>query len=105
MMRSKHFPEPSRLAFAAALLALSAAAAVAQSTPSTAPASTKAASTPPAAPVQIPARAHAYYHDALAAIYEDEAVNTGQPEYVSQAIDQYKNALDADPNSAQLNDA
>ncbi|HVZ83542.1 MAG TPA: tetratricopeptide repeat protein, partial [Terracidiphilus sp.] len=47
----------------------------------------------------------AYYHDALAAIYEDEAVNTGQPEYVSQAIDQYKNALDADPNSAQLNDA
>ncbi len=52
-----------------------------------------------------PNRAKAYYHSALADIYEEEAVNSGQPEYVTHAIEEYKDALDADPGSAELNDA
>ena len=52
-----------------------------------------------------PDRAKAYYHSALADIYEEEAVNSGQPEYVTHAIEEYKDALDADPGSAELNDA
>jgi tetratricopeptide (TPR) repeat protein len=50
-------------------------------------------------------RAKAYYHAALAGIYEEEAVNSGQSEYVTHAIEEYKDALNADPGSAQLNDA
>src|SRR5450631_1067103 len=50
-------------------------------------------------------RAKAYYHAALADIYEEEAVNSGQPEYVTHAIEEYKDALNADPTSPQLNDA
>jgi tetratricopeptide (TPR) repeat protein len=104
MKRLKHFPEPHRLALVAALFALQSAAAWAQTTPAVTPAPAK-----PAAPAQTdsatPDRARAYYHAALASIAEEEAVNTGQSDYISQAIDQYKNALDADPGSAELNDA
>ena len=50
-------------------------------------------------------RAKAYYHSALADIYEEEAVNSGQPEYITHAIEEYKEALDADPGSAELADA
>ncbi len=50
-------------------------------------------------------RAKAYYHAALADIYEEEAVNSGRPEYVTHAIEEYKDALNADPGSPQLNNA
>ena len=50
-------------------------------------------------------RAKSYYHVALADIYEEEAVTSGQPEYVTHAIEEYKDALNADPDSAELNDA
>jgi tetratricopeptide (TPR) repeat protein len=40
----------------------------------------------------------------LAGIYEEEAVNSGRPEFVAHAIEEYKAALNADPSSAQLND-
>lgn len=49
-----------------------------------------------------PNRASAYYHDALAAIYEDKAVNQGRPGYVTRAIEEYKYALNDDPNSPSL---
>lgn len=100
MKRLKHFSEPHRLALAAAFLVLPSAA-LAQTTPAVTPAK------PAAAPAAdgAPDRARAYYHAALASIAEEEAVNTGQSEFISQAIDQYKNALDADPGSAELNDA
>jgi tetratricopeptide (TPR) repeat protein len=47
-------------------------------------------------------RASAYYHAALADTYEDMATNTGRQEYVSRAVEEFKSALNADPNSAEL---
>lgn len=38
----------------------------------------------------------------MAGIYEDEAMNTGKPEFVEHAIEEYKAALDADPDSPEL---
>ena len=49
-----------------------------------------------------PNRAQAYYHDALAAIYEDDALNQGRPDDVTRAIEEYKYALNDDPGSAEL---
>jgi tetratricopeptide (TPR) repeat protein len=64
----------------------------------------------PAAPAvndtgtQIPDRAKAYYHLALANTYEEDAVTYGSPEAANRAIDEYKIALSADPDSPLLND-
>ncbi len=58
--------------------------------------------TPPAT-TQKPDRAAAYYHFGLAHMYEDMATNYGRPEYATRAIEEYKLALDADPNSKYLN--
>lgn len=103
MMKTKVLFEPFRLSLAAAALVALPLAAGAQATPA------PAASAPASAPAdQSPApanRASAYYHAALAGIYEEQAVNTGQSQYISQAVDQYKNALIADPTSPALNDA
>lgn len=49
-------------------------------------------------------RSAAYYHYGLAHMYEDMAVNAGRPDYASQAVEEYKLALDADPNSTLLQD-
>lgn len=50
-------------------------------------------------------RAQSYFHAAMAGVYEEQAINTGRPEFVAHAIEEYKLALAADPDSAQLNDA
>jgi tetratricopeptide (TPR) repeat protein len=65
-----------------------------------------AASTKPpsSAPNAAPDRAAAYYHYGLAHLYEDMAVNAGRSDYATQAVEQYKLALDADPNSPLLQD-
>ncbi len=55
------------------------------------------------APAQEPNRAQAYFHLAMAATYEDDAISEGRPDDVSHAIEEYKLALDADPDSAELN--
>ena len=52
---------------------------------------------------QDTARGNAYYHLALAHSYEDMAVNTGRQEYATRAVEEYKLALNADPESAFLN--
>ena len=51
-----------------------------------------------------PAVDHAasYYHYGLAHLYEDMAVNAGRPDYATQAVEEYKLALSADPTSALL---
>ena len=56
------------------------------------------------APATSPAldRSTAYYHAALAHSYEEMATNYGRQEFVSRAVEEYKLALNADPNSAQL---
>jgi tetratricopeptide (TPR) repeat protein len=59
---------------------------------------------PDAAPTE-PNRAQAYYHLALASVYEDDAISEGRSDEVNQAIEQYKLALNADPDSAELSDA
>jgi len=51
-----------------------------------------------------PNRAQAYYHLALAGVYEDDAISDGRTDEVNKAIEEYKLALNADPNSAELAD-
>jgi tetratricopeptide (TPR) repeat protein len=51
-----------------------------------------------------PDRAKAYYHLALANTYEDDAVTYGSQDYANKAVEEYKNALNADPDSPMLND-
>lgn len=46
----------------------------------------------------------AYYHYGLAHIYEELATAQGRSDYATQAVEQYKLALDADPNSTYLQD-
>ena len=55
-------------------------------------------------PSATPDRASAYYHYGLAHLYEDMAVNAGRSDYATQAVEQYKLALDADPDSRFLQD-
>jgi tetratricopeptide (TPR) repeat protein len=67
---------------------------------------------PPAAAQPTPAattpkdsdHAAAYYHYGLAKLYENQAVANGRQDLATQAIEQYKLAMDADPNSAPLQD-
>lgn len=56
-----------------------------------------------ATPTQ-PDHAASYYHYGLAKIYEDQAVANGRQDLATQAIEQYKLALDADPDSRILQD-
>lgn len=61
----------------------------------TAPAATTASA-------PAPDRASAYYHYGLAHLYEDLAINAGRSDYATQAVEEYKLALTADPNSPML---
>jgi tetratricopeptide (TPR) repeat protein len=127
MMKTKTRSLPLWLSLAAASLALlPVLTSRAQTTPTKFPPDTVApgnpspapgtrAQTPPAkaAPAESatpagttappPDRAVAYYHLALADTYEEEAVESGRPEFVTHAIEEYKLALNADPGSPQLN--
>lgn len=49
-------------------------------------------------------RSQAYFHASMANLYEEQAVNSGKPEFVQHAIEEYKAAINADPGSAQLYD-
>jgi tetratricopeptide (TPR) repeat protein len=51
-----------------------------------------------------PDRSSAYYHYGLAHFYEEMAVNAGRQDYATQAVEEYKLALDADPDSRLLQD-
>lgn len=71
----------------------------------TASAQTEAASTQPATAQTAttePDHASSYYHYGLAKIYEDQAVANGRQDLATQAIEQYKLALEADPDSQTL---
>jgi len=48
--------------------------------------------------------ADSYYHYGLAKLYEAQAVASGRQDVATQAIEQYKMALDADPSSRILQD-
>jgi tetratricopeptide (TPR) repeat protein len=51
-----------------------------------------------------PDRASSYYHYGLAHLYEEMAIGAGRPDYATQAVEEYKLALDADPDSVLLED-
>lgn len=52
----------------------------------------------------IPDHTQSYYHYGLAKIYEDQAVANGRQDLATQAIEQYKLAQQADPDSEVLAD-
>ena len=60
------------------------------------------ASAPPAAKTKVPDRAAAYYHFALAHMYEEQVATYGRSEMANKAIEEYRAAIDADPTSAYL---
>jgi len=109
-MRLKDLMPQLWLSLAAALIAFVSGP---QAGAQTAPASTAPASPVQTAPskaggeaAQAPSdRSQSYFHAALAGIYEEEAISSGRPEYMSHAVEEYKTALSADPGSPQLNDA
>lgn len=68
----------------------------------TAPASSNAASPTNTEP-RKPNKADAYYHYSMAHIYEELATMYGRTEYATKAIDEYRAAIENDPNSAYLN--
>lgn len=91
---------------ASAAMAMPAVSAVAQSPAKPQPADSNQAAAPSASPGQAstPNRGQAYYHAALADLYEEQAINSGRPEFVQHAIDEYKYAINADPTSSQLHE-
>ena len=84
-----------RVVFATTLFTAITSVASAQATP---------ASQGSAAAPAGPDRSASYYHYGLAHLYENMAVNAGRSDYASQAIDEYKLALAADPSSKTLED-
>jgi tetratricopeptide (TPR) repeat protein len=58
----------------------------------------------PAAAQPTPDRSAAYYHYGLAHLYEEMAITAGRSDYATQAVEEYKLALNADPNSTLLQD-
>ncbi len=58
----------------------------------------------PAATAAAPDHAASYYHYGLAKIYEQQFLANGRQDLATQAIEQYKMALTADPDSPQLQD-
>ena len=112
-MKTKRLSATLWLPLAASLVVATSLSAQTQSTPAK-PVQPALANSPSASPDQKPAsaspsaaepdRAQSYYHSALAHIYEEEAIASGRPEYMRHAVEEYKTALSADPNSPQLND-
>ena len=51
---------------------------------------------------KVPDRAAAYYHFALAHMYEEQVTTYGRSELANKAIEEYRAAIDADPTSAYL---
>jgi tetratricopeptide (TPR) repeat protein len=100
MIRQESNLQPFRHTSAATVLLLLAAA---HSFGQNQPAATPIQLAPAKADTAAVDRAQAYYHMALAGIYEEEAGAMGRSEDVSHAIEEYKAALNADPNSPLLN--
>ena len=106
MMKTKSAFLPSWSFAAASLLLVPVLPVRAQNAPAKPDAPAKASQPAPAGDKTEDSanRSVAYYHLALANIYEDEALENGNTDAARLAVDEYKNALNADPNSPQLND-
>ena len=75
---------------------------LAQNQPARAADSPAAAGAQSAAKAKPPDRAAAYYHFALAHMYEEQVATYGRSELANKAIEEYRAAIDADPTSAYL---
>ncbi len=75
---------------------------VAQDTPASPQNQSAPASTTPSTPAK-PDKAAAYYHFAMAHIYEEMVSMYGRADYANKAIDEYRLAIDNDPTSDYLN--
>src|SRR5208282_5940233 len=67
-----------------------------------APADSSTAASPSAIKENAPDRAAAYYHFALAHMYEEQVSAYGRSDLANKAIEEYRAAIDADPTSAYL---
>src|ERR1700752_4345333 len=63
------------------------------------------ASTQSSSKGRTPDRAAAYYHFALAHMYEEQVATYGRSELANKAIEEYRLAIDADPTSEYLTSA
>ena len=105
-MKLKLLLHSSQISIAATLLAvLPGFSGVAQSDAAKPPAAPAAQASPAKSldSTETADRAKAYYHLALANTYEEDAVTYGSQEFANRAIDEYKIALNADPDSPLLN--
>ena len=75
---------------------------LAQTQPAHSADASSAAGAQPAAKTKVPDRAAAYYHFALAHMYEEQVATYGRSEMANKAIEEYRAAIDADPTSAYL---
>jgi len=75
---------------------------LAQNQPARATDSPAAAGAPAATKGKTPDHAAAYYHFALAHMYEEQVATYGRSELANKAIEEYRAAIDADPTSAYL---
>ena len=89
---------------AVAVLLLASLAGVAQIAPAK-PAGPPEQLSPQPAPKQAKKADHAaaYYHYAMAHMYEELVAMYGRPEYANKAIDEYRLAIENDPASEYLN--
>jgi tetratricopeptide (TPR) repeat protein len=86
-----------KIVYRALLVLLAAAAAFPEQTP----AKPEAKVTNPAAPRKVD-RAAAYYHYALAHMYEEQVAVYGRSDLANKAIEEYRQAIEADPTSEYL---
>ncbi len=88
-----------------AAVAFSTVASTAQSAPPNASPSVPAATSAPTTQggAAKPDKGEAYYHYSLGHIYEELATSYGQTEYANKAIEEYRAAVAADPDSEFLN--
>ena len=75
---------------------------LAQNQPAHTTDSAATASAQSATKAKTPDRAAAYYHFALAHMYEEQVATYGRSELANKAIEEYRAAIDADPTSAYL---
>jgi tetratricopeptide (TPR) repeat protein len=75
---------------------------LAQNQPARATDTQAAAGAPSATKGKTPDRAAAYYHFALAHMYEEQVATYGRSELANKAIEEYRAAIEADPSSAYL---
>jgi tetratricopeptide (TPR) repeat protein len=93
----------SRIARIFGLLTLASTIGLAQQPPASPPSDPKTTKSSSASAQKTPDRGAAYYHYAMAHIYEELVTVYGRSDLVSKAIEEYRLAIENDPTSEYLN--